>query len=166
MARGSNRVLRRRSFLSEPYHTEVLEGDIAMIMPPLPIAVCPVPSVALAEMGHLSVGRCPGQKGQKRIRRQVALGIEADERICRRCGGKKRREKLLNPPPVRPLATPLLTGEKSDLPANRWHRLRPATRQDLGNMVIGDILPRIIWGIDVEEIHVTDRFRRLDSIHE
>jgi len=33
-------------------------------------------------------------------------------------------------------------------------------------MVIGDILPRVIWGIDVEEIHVTDRFRRFDRIHE
>src|SRR6266853_1482889 len=160
MARGSNRVWLSRPIFSEPYHIEVLEGDIAVIMPPLPVAVCPVPSVSLAEMGHLSVRRCPGQQGQKRIGRQVALGIEADERICRCRGGKKRREQLLNPPPVRPLATPLLTREKSDLPANRWHRLRPATRQYLGNMVVGDVLPRVVGGIHVEEIHVSDRFRR------
>jgi len=94
----------------------VLEGNIAMIMPPLPVAVCPVPSVALTEMGHRSVRRCPGQKGQKRIGRQVAFGIEADERICRCRGGKKRREELLNPPPVRPLATPLLARKEPDLP--------------------------------------------------
>src|SRR5689334_3151774 len=79
---------------------------------------------------------------------------------------QKSSEQLLHAPTVRPLTSALVASEQSNLAADRWLAIRPAAGEDLWDVVVGNVLTRIVRWIDVDEIDLADRARCLGRIHQ
>src|SRR5256885_6059491 len=107
----------------------MLKSDVRVVLPALPVAVRPVPAISLAEMGDPAIVRSLDQQRFEDFRLQMALRIEADQRVFRARFGEQTRKELLDTTSMRPLAAPLFARKQSHFATDCRSRSGPTPRQ-------------------------------------
>jgi len=78
--------------LPQPNHVQVFNGGIAVVVPPLPLTIRAVSAVALSEVCDLPVHRSGDEQRLEGVRSEVALRIEAYQRLPGSARGKQLRK--------------------------------------------------------------------------